>query len=242
MTEEEWDSVIHVHLKGHFVPTRTPPSTGASRPKAGEEVTAAVVNTSSTSGLLGNPGQTNYGAAKTGIATFSVIAAQELARYGVRVQRHRPGGPHPDDGDTRRGGRRRRRQIPARSTCGTRPTSRRWSRSLGHRGLPDLREGLLRPGRDGAPVPAVDHGRHDRPQRPVDRRRAGDGDGQARGSPLQRDLSDAGGELPSVSPRGAVPCIASSFDMSPSTRILPAMKADMAACELPSTRRALAVS
>ncbi|HEV8065735.1 MAG TPA: SDR family oxidoreductase, partial [Acidimicrobiales bacterium] len=85
MTEEEWDSVIHVHLKGHFVPTRWAATYWRERSKAGEHVSASVVNTSSTSGLLGNPGQSNYGAAKAGIAAFTIIAAQELSRYGVRV-------------------------------------------------------------------------------------------------------------------------------------------------------------
>src|SRR3982750_1768233 len=85
MTEEEWDAVIHVHLKGHFVPTRWAAAYWREQTKAGKQVSASVINTSSTSGLLGNPGQTNYGAAKSGIATFSVIAAQELSRYGVRV-------------------------------------------------------------------------------------------------------------------------------------------------------------
>jgi len=85
MSVEEWDSVIHVHLKGHFVPTRHAAAHWREETKAGREVRAAVINTSSTSGLLGNPGQTNYGAAKAGIAAFSVICAQELSRYGVRV-------------------------------------------------------------------------------------------------------------------------------------------------------------
>src|SRR5918998_2141465 len=85
MTEEEWDSVIHVHLKGHFVPTRWAAAYWREQSKAGEEVRASIVNTSSTSGLLGNPGQTNYGAAKAGIAAFTVICAQGLSRYGVRV-------------------------------------------------------------------------------------------------------------------------------------------------------------
>jgi NAD(P)-dependent dehydrogenase (short-subunit alcohol dehydrogenase family) len=85
MTEEEWDSVIHVHLKGHFVPTRWAAAYWREQTKAGKTVKANVINTSSTSGLLGNPGQTNYGAAKAGIAAFSVIAAMELERYGVRV-------------------------------------------------------------------------------------------------------------------------------------------------------------
>lgn len=85
MTEEDWDSVIHVHLKGHFVPIRHAAAYWRERSKAGEEVQASIVNTSSTSGLLGNPGQANYGAAKAGIGALTVIAAQELGRYGVRV-------------------------------------------------------------------------------------------------------------------------------------------------------------
>jgi NAD(P)-dependent dehydrogenase (short-subunit alcohol dehydrogenase family) len=85
MSEEDWDSVIHVHLKGHFLPTRFAAKYWREQVKQGGEVKASVVNTSSTSGLLGNPGQTNYGAAKAGIAAFTVIAAQELVRYGVRV-------------------------------------------------------------------------------------------------------------------------------------------------------------
>ncbi|HUP85153.1 MAG TPA: SDR family oxidoreductase [Acidimicrobiales bacterium] len=85
MTEEEWDSVINVHLKGHFVPTRWAAAYWREQSKAGKEVKANIINTSSTSGLLGNPGQTNYGAAKAGIGAFTVICAQELARYGVRA-------------------------------------------------------------------------------------------------------------------------------------------------------------
>src|SRR4030088_1766854 len=76
MTEEEWDSVIHVHLKGHFVPTRWAADYWREQTKAGKTVRASVINTSSTSGLVGNPGQTNYGAAKAGIGAFSVIAPQ----------------------------------------------------------------------------------------------------------------------------------------------------------------------
>ncbi len=85
MTEEDWDSVIHVHLKGHFVPTRHAAAYWRERAKEGEAVRACIVNTSSTSGLLGNPGQANYGTAKAGIAAFTVITAQELGRYGIRV-------------------------------------------------------------------------------------------------------------------------------------------------------------
>jgi NAD(P)-dependent dehydrogenase (short-subunit alcohol dehydrogenase family) len=84
MSEEEWDLVVDVHLKGHFVPTRFAAAHWRERVKAGEEVRASIIHTSSTSGLLGNPGQTNYGAAKAGIGSFSIICAQELARYGVR--------------------------------------------------------------------------------------------------------------------------------------------------------------
>jgi NAD(P)-dependent dehydrogenase (short-subunit alcohol dehydrogenase family) len=85
MTEEEWDSVINVHLKGHFVPMRFAATYWREQTKAGKTVKASVINTSSTSGLLGNPGQANYGAAKAGIGALTVITAQELTRYGVRV-------------------------------------------------------------------------------------------------------------------------------------------------------------
>lgn len=84
MTEDEWDAVVKVHLKGHFIPTRFAATYWREQTKAGKTVKAAVVNTSSTSGLFSNPGQTNYGAAKSGIATFTEIAAKELTRYGVR--------------------------------------------------------------------------------------------------------------------------------------------------------------
>ncbi len=85
MTEDEWDDVIAVHLKGHFVPTRHAAAHWRSLAKAGATVRAAVINTSSTSGLMGNPFQANYGAAKAGIGAFTIIAAHELGRYGVRV-------------------------------------------------------------------------------------------------------------------------------------------------------------
>ncbi len=85
MSEDEWDAVIAVHLKGHFAPTRHAAAHWRERSKAGEELHARVINTSSPSGVFGNVGQTNYGAAKAGIAGFTLIAAQELARYGVTV-------------------------------------------------------------------------------------------------------------------------------------------------------------
>jgi NAD(P)-dependent dehydrogenase (short-subunit alcohol dehydrogenase family) len=85
MSEEEWDAIMRVHLKGHFCPTRLAAAYWRDQSKAGKETKRAVINTSSTSGLFGNIGQTNYGAAKSGIATFSIIANAELKRYGVRV-------------------------------------------------------------------------------------------------------------------------------------------------------------
>ena len=84
MTGAEWDDVVKVHMKGHFVPTRWAATYWREQAKAGETVSASIINTSSTSGLLGNPGQTNYGAAKAGIGSFSIICAKELIRYGVR--------------------------------------------------------------------------------------------------------------------------------------------------------------
>ena len=84
MTEAEWDAVINVHLKGHFCPTRHAASYWREQTKAGKEVSASIIHTSSTSGLFSNPGQANYGAAKSGIASFSQICAKELTRYGVR--------------------------------------------------------------------------------------------------------------------------------------------------------------
>jgi NAD(P)-dependent dehydrogenase (short-subunit alcohol dehydrogenase family) len=85
MSEEEWDSIMKVHLKGHFCPTRFAAAYWREQSKGGRDVKRAVINTSSTSGLFGNIGQTNYGAAKSGIATLSVIANAELKRFGVRV-------------------------------------------------------------------------------------------------------------------------------------------------------------
>ncbi len=85
MGEDEWDAVIAVHLKGTFAPARHAAAYWRERSKAGEAVSGRIVNTSSVSGIYGNPGQTNYGAAKAGIASFTNIAALELARYGVTV-------------------------------------------------------------------------------------------------------------------------------------------------------------
>jgi NAD(P)-dependent dehydrogenase (short-subunit alcohol dehydrogenase family) len=84
MTEAEWDAVIAVHLKGHFAPTRRASAYWREQQKAGVNKPRNIVHTSSTSGLFSNPGQGNYGAAKTGIATFSQICAKELSRYNVK--------------------------------------------------------------------------------------------------------------------------------------------------------------
>jgi NAD(P)-dependent dehydrogenase (short-subunit alcohol dehydrogenase family) len=85
MSEDDWDAVMHVHLKGHFAPLHHAANYWRDQTKAGKDVKASIINTSSTSGLLGNPGQGNYGAAKAGIAALTVIAATELSRYGIRV-------------------------------------------------------------------------------------------------------------------------------------------------------------
>jgi NAD(P)-dependent dehydrogenase (short-subunit alcohol dehydrogenase family) len=84
-TEEEWDAVIKVTLKGHFAPMRHAAAYWRELAKTGETVDARIVNTSSGAGLMGSVGQGNYGAAKAGIAALTVIAAVELARYNVNV-------------------------------------------------------------------------------------------------------------------------------------------------------------
>ena len=91
MTEEEWDAVIRVHLKGTFAPSHHAAVHWRERSKAGETNDARIVNTTSVSGLYANVGQTNYGSAKAGIAAFTQIAAQELGRYGVTVNAIGPG-------------------------------------------------------------------------------------------------------------------------------------------------------
>src|SRR5258708_21557699 len=91
MTEAEWDSVIAVHLKGHFCPTRHAAAYWREQTKSGKEVQASIIHTSSTSGLFSNPSQVNYDAAKSGSATFSQVCAQELVRYGVGAKASAPG-------------------------------------------------------------------------------------------------------------------------------------------------------
>jgi len=86
MAEDEWDAVIKVHLKGTFAPSRHAAAYWREESKkANAPVKGRIINTTSTSGIYGNVGQTNYGAAKAGIAAFTIIAARELRRYGVTV-------------------------------------------------------------------------------------------------------------------------------------------------------------
>ncbi len=85
MEEHEWDAVVQVHLKGTFAPARHAAAYWREQSKAGQPVDARLINTTSSSGIYGNPGQTNYGAAKAAIAAFTIIASRELRRYGVTV-------------------------------------------------------------------------------------------------------------------------------------------------------------
>ena len=171
MTEDEWDSVVKVHMKGHFVPTRHAAAWWREQAKQGREVSASVVNTSSTSGLLGNPGQSNYGAAKAGIAAFTVICAQELSRYGVRVNAIAPAART-----------RMTESTPGLVRDRERPEGRVGIRRLGSRQrvaprrlprdgvVPSQRQGLLHPRWSCAAVPALDNDRRPRKPRALDRR------------------------------------------------------------------------
>ena len=125
MTEEEWDAVIKVHLKGTLASSRVASEYWRNRAKAGETNDARIINTTSVSGIYGNPGQTNYGAAKAGIACFTQIAAEELGRYGVTCQRHRPRRAHPADRGPRAA---RRDDRTASAPSGSRRSSRGWPR------------------------------------------------------------------------------------------------------------------
>ena len=91
MTEAEWDAVIKVHLKGTFAPAHHAAAYWRELVKQGQKVDARIINTTSVSGIYGNAGQTNYGAAKAGIAGFTIIAARELRRYGITVNAIAPG-------------------------------------------------------------------------------------------------------------------------------------------------------
>jgi len=84
-SEEEWDAVIRVHLKGHFAPLRHAGAYWRNEAKEGRQRAARVINTSSGAGLQGSVGQATYSAAKAGIAGLTLVGAQELGRYGVTV-------------------------------------------------------------------------------------------------------------------------------------------------------------
>ncbi|KUN19188.1 short-chain dehydrogenase [Streptomyces antibioticus] len=85
LDEDDWDAVLRVHLKGHFLPLKHAAAHWRSEAKAGRTPVARIVNTSSGAGLLGSLGQGNYSAAKAGIVGLTLVAAAELARYGVQV-------------------------------------------------------------------------------------------------------------------------------------------------------------
>jgi NAD(P)-dependent dehydrogenase (short-subunit alcohol dehydrogenase family) len=85
LSEEDWDAVIRVHLKGHFAPLRHAAAYWRAESKAGRRPDGRVINTSSGAGLQGSVGQGNYSAAKAGIATMTLVAAAEMGRYGVTV-------------------------------------------------------------------------------------------------------------------------------------------------------------
>lgn len=85
MSEDDWDSVIRVHLKGHFAPSRFACAYWRERHKAGEPIAGVIVNTASEAGVMGNRGQANYSAAKAGILALTMVFCREMERYGVRV-------------------------------------------------------------------------------------------------------------------------------------------------------------
>ena len=91
MSESDWDAVVPVHLKGAFAPTRHAAAYWREKVKAGGDAFGRIINTSSPSGIYGNVGQANYGAAKAGIAAFTIITAMELVKYGVTVNCLAPG-------------------------------------------------------------------------------------------------------------------------------------------------------
>ena len=96
-SEEEWDAVIRVHLKGHFAPLRHAGAYWRAEAKEGRQRAARVINTSSGAGLQGSVGQATYSAAKAGIAGLTLVAAAGAGPVRRDRQRDRPGGPDPDD-------------------------------------------------------------------------------------------------------------------------------------------------
>lgn len=97
MTEQEWDAVIRVHLKGTFATSHHASIYWRNRSKASQPNDARIINTASVAGLYAKPGQTNSGSAKAAVATFTQIAAMELDRYGETVNAIAPRGADPPD-------------------------------------------------------------------------------------------------------------------------------------------------
>ena len=144
-SEEEWDAVIRVHLKGHFAPLRHAGAYWRTEAKEGRQRAARVINTSSGAGLQGSVGQATYSAAKAGIAGMTLVAAQELGRLRRHRQRDRPGGPHPDDRGRLRhlGDGAARGQLAARRLAGLRGGRRRHRPGDRDRGRQDHRRDRL---------------------------------------------------------------------------------------------------
>ena len=151
-SEEEWDAVIRVHLKGHFAPLRHAGAYWRSEAKEGRQRAARVINTSSGAGLQGSIGQTTYSAAKAGIAGMTLVARSRARSLRRHRQRDRTGGADPDDrgrlprDDGRRDGRLRRdgpgQQLTDRGLARLRGLRRHRTRAR-DRGRSDLRRGGL---------------------------------------------------------------------------------------------------
>jgi NAD(P)-dependent dehydrogenase (short-subunit alcohol dehydrogenase family) len=142
MTADEWGDVMRTHLSGHFHPTRAAARYWREESKAGRQADRSIVHTTSTSGLFGNAGQTNYGAAKAGIASFTIICQMELERVRCQVQRHRA--ERPDAADACHRGRGRADRSARARVRPLRPREHRAVRRLsGLRRLPDQGPRLL---------------------------------------------------------------------------------------------------
>ena len=199
MTEEEWDAVIKVHLKGTFGPARWAAAYWREQVKAGKTVDGRIINTTSVSGIYGNPGQTNYGAAKAGIAAFTIIAALELARYGVTVNAVAPGRAHPHDRGPRAGAGDRRGARACARPAGSPRSSRgspRPSRRASPAGCSRRRATVLAIAEGWHRGPAHRAGRRPDQARPDRRRPAGQGPRAtpawtARRAPGRRSSTDA---------------------------------------------------
>ena len=152
MSEEEWDAVIRVHLKGHFCVTRFAAEHWRNKNKeTGEPVGATIVNTASEAGLYGNAGQLNYAAAKAGIAAMTIVEGARAGALRGAGQRHRPRRPHPParHGDDRRRPARGLRPPGPRERGGVRGVAGVVAVGPDHRpGLQDRRRD--RPGPPGA--------------------------------------------------------------------------------------------